>query len=149
MGTTPDDKTIEIDHRSLKNLDTARKWAMFIAIFGFIFLGLLIIMGLIAGTFLTAFSNGETASGFPEYLMLIIYCILALAYFFPLLYLFRFSLLTAQAIKIPDKDLLYKAIRNLKSYFVHIGILIIIVLAFYIVILILTGATIALPKSTG
>jgi hypothetical protein len=149
MGSTLENRTIEIDHKSLKNLDTARRWAMFISILGFIFLGLLIIIGIIAGTFLTAFSGGETASGFPEYLMLIIYFILALAYFFPILYLFRFSKQTATAVKTLDKNLLYIAIRNLKSYFVHIGILIIIVLSFYIAALILAGTAITLPKNMG
>jgi len=146
MGTTLKDKEIEIDQENLNNFDTARKWAMFIAITGFIFLGLIITIGIIAGTFLSAFSGGRMASGLPEYFALIIFFILAVAYFFPMLYLFRFSKNTAQAVKSIDKNEFSKAIRNLKSYFVYIGILIIIVLSFYIMALILAGASITLPK---
>lgn len=149
MGTIPEDTQIEIDQENLDNLDTARKWAMFIAIMGFIFLGLLIIMGIIAGTFLSAFSGGKTASGFPEYIALIIFLILAVTYFFPMLYLFRFSKNTAEAVKSFDKNEFSKAIRSLKSYFVYIGILIIVILSFYVVALILAGKSMILPEGMG
>ncbi len=68
---------------------------------------------------------------------------MGVVYFFPILYLFRFSKHTAKAISTLDKEELYKAIKNLKSYFVYIGILIIIVLAVYAVALIVAGTSMA------
>jgi hypothetical protein len=64
-------KKIEIEQETLSHLNTARKWAMFLSIVGFIFLGLLVLIGLIAGTFLTAFNTGEKKLGIPESLMFI------------------------------------------------------------------------------
>ena len=52
---TPETDKIDIDQNALKSLNTLRKWTMFHAILGFIFLGLFVITGAIAGTFLTAF----------------------------------------------------------------------------------------------
>ena len=139
-------KKIEIEQETLNHLDTTRKWAMFLAIVGFIFLGLLIIIGLIAGTFLTTFSTGEKGLGIPESLMFIPVLLLIVLYFFPVLFLFRFSKHTSHAIRTFDKLEFHKAIKNLKAYFAYIGILIIIVLSIYIVVLIIAGSSMAFLK---
>jgi len=149
METTLENRKIEIDQEILNNLNTTRKWAMFLAIIGFIILGLIIVFGLIAGTFLTIFNLGEKGLGVPESLMFIPILLLALIYFFPVLFLFRFSKHTAHAVQTLDKQSLHKAIRNLKSYFVYIGVLIIIVLIFYIVGLIVAGSSMAFLKDLG
>ena len=149
METTLENRKIEIDQETLNNLNTTRKWAMFLAIIGFIVFGLIFVFGLIAGTFLTVFNLGEKGLGIPESLMFIPILLLALIYFFPVLFLFRFSKHTAHAVQTLDKQALHKAIRNLKSYFVYIGVLIIIVLIFYIVGLIVAGTSMAFLKGLG
>ena len=149
METTLENRKIEIDQETLNNLNTTRKWAMFLAIIGFIVFGLIFVFGLIAGTFLTVFNLGEKGLGIPESLMFIPILLLALIYFFPVLFLFRFSKHTAHAVQTFDKQELHKAFRNLKSYFVYIGVLIIIVLIFYIVGLIVAGTSMAFLKGLG
>jgi MFS family permease len=140
---------IEIERETLSHLDTTRKWAMFLAIIGFIFLGLIIIIGLIAGTFLTAFNSGEKGLGIPESLMFIPVLLLAVVYFFPVLFLFRFSKHTSHAIQNFDKLELHKALKNLKYYFAYIGVMIIIVFSIYIVVLIVAGSSMAFLKGLG
>ena len=142
-------KKIEIEQETLNHLNTTRKWAMFLAIVGFIFLGLLIIIGLIAGTFLTTFSTGEKGLGIPESLMFIPVLLLIVIYFFPVLFLFRFSKHTSHAVHTFDKLELHKAIKNLKAFFAYIGILIIIILSIYIVVLIIAGSSMAFLKGLG
>jgi hypothetical protein len=146
METPIETRKIEIEIDTLKHLNTARKWAMFLAIIGFIFLGLIIIIGLIAGTFLTAFSSGEKGLGIPESLMFVPILLLALVYFFPVLYLFRFSKHTSHAIHTYDKLELHKAIKNLKYYFAYIGVLIIVIFSLYITVLIIAGSSMAFLK---
>jgi hypothetical protein len=143
METNPESKKIEIGEESLNHLNTTRKWAMFLAIMGFIFLGIMILVGLIAGIFLSAFKSEMDSSGLTGIMMGVFILIMAAVYFFPLLYLFRFSKFTANAVQTLDKQELYKAIKNLKSYFVYIGILIIIVLAVYAVALVVAGTSMA------
>jgi MFS family permease len=149
METPVEFTDIEIEKETLDNLDTARKWSMFIAIMGFIFLGLMIVIGIIAGTFLSAFNSGETGPGLPESIMLVILFALGVVYFFPVLFLFRFSKHTAHAVQNKDKNELNKAFRNLKLYFIYLGILLIIVISLYILALIATGNSGALTEGMG
>jgi uncharacterized membrane protein len=139
-------KKIEIEQETLGHLNTARKWAMFLSITGFIFLSLLVLIGLIAGTFLTAFNTGEKKLGIPESLMFIPVLVLGVVYFFPILYLFRFSKHSHHAIQKYDKLEFHKAIKNLKACFAYFGIMIIIILTFYIVVLIVAGSSLAFLK---
>ncbi len=141
METPTENKKIEIEQSTLKQLNTTRKWAMFLAIIGFIFLGIMIVVGLIAGTFLKAFGSGDNSFGISDSLMFIPVILLGLIYFFPVLFLFRFSKYISRAIQNLDKLQFHKAIKNLKFYFAYIGILIIIVLSIYIVILIVAGSS--------
>jgi hypothetical protein len=149
METPPENRKIEIEQSTLKQLNTARKWAMFLAIIGFIFLGIMIVVGLIAGTFLKTFSSGDNSFGLSDSLMIISIILLALIYFFPVLFLFRFSKYISRAIQNLDKLQFHKAIKNLKLYFAYIGILIIIVLSIYLVILIVAGSSVAFLKGLG
>lgn len=146
METPPETRKIEIEQETLNHLNTTRKWAMFLAIIGFIFLGLIVIIGLIAGTFLSAFSTGEKGLGIPESLMFIPVLIIGAIYFFPVMFLFRFSKHTSRAIQDLDKLALKKAIKNLKAFFAYLGILIIVVLTFYILVLIIAGSSLAFLK---
>jgi hypothetical protein len=146
METPIENRKIEIEPQTIKHLNTTRKWAMFLAIIGFIILGLIIIIGLIAGTFLTAFNSGGKDLGIPESLMFVPILLLAVIYFFPVLFLFRFSKHTSHAVQTLDKLEFHKAIKNLKSFFVYIGVLIIIILSLYIVVLIVAGSSLAFLK---
>jgi hypothetical protein len=146
METTPEKKTMEIDQDILKNLNTIRKWAMFFSILGFIFLGLVVIIGIIAGTFLSAFKSGSVSAGIPESVIIIMFFFLAAVYFFPVHFLFRFSKHTAHAVQKLDKDELHKAFRSLKSYSVYLGVLTIIGLALYVAAVIVAGSSMAFLK---
>ena len=146
METPLENRKIEIEQETLKHLNTTRKWAMFLAIIGFIILGLIVIIGLIAGTFLTAFNSGGKDLGIPESLMFVPILLLAVIYFFPVLFLFRFSKHTSHAVQTLDKLEFHKAIKNLKSCFVYIGVLLIIILSLYIVVLIVAGSSMAFLK---
>lgn len=147
--TPIENRKIEIEQESLNYLNTIRKWTMFFAILGFIFLGLMVIAGIAAGTFLTAFKSSETGVGIPESLVLILILVFALIYFFPILFLFRFSKHTAKAVHTLAKEELNKAFKNLRAYCVYIGILFIIVLSIYLIVLVVAGTSVAFLKGLG
>jgi Na+/phosphate symporter len=149
MEIIAEDRKIEIEQETLNNLNTTRKWTMFIAILGFIFLGLLIVVGAIAGTFLMAFNSNEKVLGIPESLMFIPLLFLALVYFPPVLFLFRFSKHAGHAVHTFDKKEMHGAIRNLKLYFAYLGVLIIVILTFYVAVLIITGTSLGFLKGLG
>jgi hypothetical protein len=149
MENATEIRKIEIEQDSLNYLNTTRKWTMFLAVLGFIFLGLMIIIGLVAGVFLSAFKTADIPAGFPEWIVLIIILAVATLYFFPILYLFRFSKHTSNAVQSLDKEELKKAFKNLKSYYVFVGVLTIVVLALYFIALVGAGASMAFLKNIG
>jgi hypothetical protein len=137
----PESRKIEIDQATLKHLNTLRKWTMFLAVTGFIFWGLIIILGLITGTFLTAFNLSGKTQGIPDTLVLAAFIGLAMIIFFPVLFLFRFSKHTSNAVSTLDRKELHKAIKYLKRYFIYIGVLLLIIISAYIAGLILAGTS--------
>lgn len=146
METPIENRTIEIDAKTLTQLNRTRKWAMFLAIINFIFLGMIIVFGLLAGTFFKIFNYGEDGNSIPGFLTFIPVAVVALVYFFPVLFLFRFSKKAALAIVTLDKTELHSAIKNLKLYFAYIGILIIIVFFIYFSVLFIAGSSVAFLK---
>jgi hypothetical protein len=146
MENAQESRKIEIDQITLKHLNTLRKWTMFHAILGFIFLGLFIVTGVIAGTFLSAFSTIKTGSEITDLSILIIIFILAVAYFFPVFFLFQFSKHSAHAVHELSKEELHKAFKSLKAYFIYLGVIIILFLSLYIVVLIVSGKSLGFPN---
>lgn len=146
MDPKTENVKLEFEPKTLRYLNKSRKWAMFLSIIGFIINGLIIILGLLAGAFLTIFETDQTDSLIPEHLYITIVFFLALIFFFPLLSLFRYSKHTYRAVKSLNPKDFQKAFRNLKSFFVFIGILIIILLILYVGVLIAVGSTMAIPK---
>ncbi len=146
METPSEERKIEIGAEALNHLNSAWKWTMFLSILGFIFLGLLIVAGVVTSTFLSAFKTQEANLGIPESLMIIILIVIAAIYFFPVFFLFRFSRNTRDAIQTLDKRKLEKAFRNLRIYFTYIGIMVIVVLSIYLVTLLAAGASMSFLK---
>jgi magnesium-transporting ATPase (P-type) len=148
MESSPEPDRIEITPSILNSLNSTRKWTMFLSVLGFIFLGLLIIFGLVTSTFLTAFKTREANLGFSESMFIVVFIIAAAIYFFPVFYLFRFSRNMRDAIQTHNQDKLDKAFRNLRIYFTYIGILLILVLSIYVIALIAAGASVSFLKGS-
>jgi len=146
MENSQDDRKLEIGPEILKNLNATRKWTTFLSVLGFIFLGLLIIGGLAAGLFLTVFKSGENLLGFPESFLIIAFFVVGIVYSFPVLFLFRFSRNTRDAIHNNDILKLTKGFKNLYLFFKIIGILVILVLLIYVIALAVSGASMTLLK---
>jgi hypothetical protein len=146
MDTSPEKMTIEFDQQTLNSLNTTRKWAMFLAIIGFIFVGILIIFGIITGAFISVFNTGDKAIGTTDLLIVILFLLIAIAYFLHVLFLFRFSKHTAKVVQTLDKNEFSKTIKNLKFSLAFLGALIIFALLLYIGLLIVSGSSIEFLK---
>jgi hypothetical protein len=143
MDSEPEIKKIEISQETVKNLNTLRKWTMFLSVLGFIFFGLIITLGLLTGTFLTAFSNSDKTTGIPDAILVAAFAGFAMINFFPILFLFRFSKHISNAVSTLNSREMHIAIKYLKRFFVYIGIILIAVIALYVASIILEGTSIA------
>jgi Family of unknown function (DUF5362) len=139
---------LQVDHQSNAYLKETAKWAKFLAIVGFIGCALIILVGIFAGSVMaSAFGDmggGGFGGGFGV-VMAVVYILLALLAFFPYLYLYRFATQMQVALRNNDQAALTTSFGNLKSCFKFVGILTIIVLAFYALALVfgVLGATMA------
>jgi len=128
-------------------LKETAKWGKFIAIVGFVMMALLVIFALFAGTVMaTAMSqlqgmeDAGAAGAVGSGMITFIYILMAMLYFFPLLYLYRFSTKIQAALQSDDQYYLSEAFRNLKSLYKFMGIMMMVMLGFYAVGLLLALA---------
>lgn len=103
-------------------------WARFLAIVGFIFIALFVVIALAAGAIMNTFTD---ELGLPGFLVTVIYLVLAALYFFPVLYLFRFATKMKSALANNFQSDLDSSLSNLKSLYKYWGIMMIVILAFY------------------
>ena len=131
---------LSIDGQSKNFLAESAKWGKFLAIIGFIVCALIIILGIFMAT-----ASSEMDSAFRQYgaggsgdfeglgvVMAVVYILVALIYFFPCLYLLRFSNHMKTALATDNLSSLTTSFQNLKSMFKFVGIFTIVILAFYL-----------------
>ncbi|MEL4455449.1 DUF5362 family protein [Lutimonas vermicola] len=129
---------MQLSEQAKKYLLEASKWANFIAIVGFIAIGLLIIMSFSIGTILANLPEGSLGGLSPKFFSFF-YLIAAGVYFIPVFFLFQFGQKTKQALMQDDHNLLTFGLKKLRSHYKFIGILFIVFISLYI-FLILFGA---------
>ncbi len=116
-------------------LETVR-WTKFLAILSMIFLGILVLFGLmmIMGSAFMARYNAVT--GVPGFVVGFIYLIACGLYFYPILCLFKFSSNIKNGIAANSNDMINEGFRYQKNMYKYIGIFMIIILSFYLLALI-------------
>jgi hypothetical protein len=118
------------------------RWGKFIAILGFISSGLI---ALIAVFLMITPSIGLTARFTASFGWIIgpVYLLMALLYFFPSRYLYIFSSNINTALFSNDQDALSTGFENLKSNFKFWGILLIVMIGFYVLAIVGSIAALA------
>jgi hypothetical protein len=115
---------------------TACKWAKFVSIVGFVVMGL-VICGVIGalwfmgGNIFDGPDNGAIAISLGLF-----YGALLLVNFFPLKYLYDFSVKTREGIETSSTDTITEGIKHLKSFFKFIGVFTAIVFGFYAIVIV-------------
>jgi hypothetical protein len=132
--------SLSIDPVTKAHLADTARWARFLAICGFVFLGLMLIFGvfMLVGMSSDISSNiGQEYGGNNMFgamglgAFAFMWIISAIIIFFPLLYLLRFANRMRDSLNGNDQQALNYSFQNLKAYFRFLGILTIILLAFY------------------
>lgn len=147
MENTPEVRKIEIGPDTLRNLKIAGRWAMFISVIGFIVFGSIVMLGLITGAFLSIFNHSDQFPGVPDILLIGGFIALTLIVFFPILFLFRFSKHAGNTVITLSEREMLKTVRYLKLFFLFVGILLIILIVFYLTGLFYFGVPAGLIKS--
>jgi len=122
-----------ISEASRQHFRETAKWAKFLSIVGFIGLGLMVLGGLMFLSMGNEIRYGMMRSGndLPVGAMAFAYVLAAVIYFFPIFYLFKFSVKMQGAVESSDPIGFEEATGFLKSHYKYIGIMMIIVLSLY------------------
>lgn len=128
---------LQLNEQSRLFLGQIAKWCKFLGIMGFIGVGLMVILAFSMGSLMNS-SIGSAAYGgmgmIGSGFLTAIYLIMAIVYFFPVYYLYKFSVNLKQSLFTNNNQELTDAFKYLKSHFMFIGILVIIMLAIYALI---------------
>lgn len=113
-------------------LQESAKWSKFMAIIGFIGIGLMVLVSL----FMAIGFSAMGASTMPELpfsmsVFSIIYVLFAAIYFFPVYYLYQYATKTSAALHSKNKQLLADGLENLKSHHKFLGIFTLILVSLY------------------
>lgn len=143
-------KEMKISAQDKADLAVAARWAKFLAIAGFVMLGLgaagmlfALLAVAVAGVSLPGMAAWGVA-GMTAYLgsMLMV----TLVYFFPTLYLFRFARKALDAVDSDNSEAMSESWANLRRFFKFVGIFAIVLIAFYIVAIISFGVGAAVAR---
>lgn len=122
-------KSLKLTDNSLIFMTEIVKWAKFLAICSFVGLGMMVL----AGVAMIILQFERQANGLSTVIMGLFYILMAVIYFFPAVYLYRFATASADAIEKLNEDTLEEGLENLKSLFRFTGILMIIMFSLYAV----------------
>jgi hypothetical protein len=123
---------LQLDQHSVSYLKEICRWARFLSIMGFVVVGLMLLFGLFLGAFLNNYSSPLLTS-LPMGTFSIAYAFIAVLYFFPVFYLYRFSSFLKNAILESNNEYLTRSIENLKLLFRFIGIFTVAIISLYLI----------------
>ena len=131
---------LEIDQDAKTSFLEMARWTKFLAILGFVVLGLIMSIGIIFSIYLPTFAEsmgGPSATAISSLgaagplLVIAFFLVFAAVEIYPIYALFKFSSSIKKALNTDSKEQFNSAIRHLKHMFKYFGILAIIVLALY------------------
>jgi len=140
---------LTLNDQAVDALRVSGKWCMFLAIVGFIGLGLLVLfamfmyaaMSSVPDMAMAGVNTGPEVSAFAMFgamkgFLCALYIVLAIVYFFPVYYLYKYAKGMKNSLDSGNSDLLCEALVNLKSHHKFLGIMTIIVLSLYVLMFI-------------
>ena len=137
---------LHIDSTGRFFLEQTTKWAKFLAIFGFVMCGFIVIMAFSIGSILGSIMamSGQDMPGLGAIgggMITVFYLLLAVLLFFPNLYLLNFANKMQTALGSNNQPTLTESLRFLRAYYRYIGIFLIVVISFYILVFLIIVAT--------
>jgi hypothetical protein len=128
--------SIQLTEKAIDALKESAKWSYFLAILGFIGIGLMVLAGVFMGSVMSMMPDqpGMGAFGAIKGFMSLIYIVMALLYFFPVYYFFKYASGTKEALNTDNSEQLADALVNLKSHHKFLGIMAIVIISFYILL---------------
>ena len=136
---------LKLDDNVKAHMQEAARWGKFLAIVGFIIIGIMVIGGIFVGIAVSAVSSVYGSGGNAALGLLggtglaLIYILLAAIYFYPVYALLKFSSLSKAGLNENNQEKFTRSFSYLKGMFRYCGILVIVVIALYLLFFIFIG----------
>jgi hypothetical protein len=118
--------SFEVTQPMLLLLRQTKPWVMFISVMGFIYVGLMVFIGVVAMFVFSRFSGTGTIASSGMFTILNV--LMGILYFFPSLFLFKFASSIGRLLDGGGAIEMEEALSNQKSFWKFIGILVIVAL---------------------
>jgi hypothetical protein len=144
------EQNLELNQLAKDALKEGAKWTFFLSIMGFIGVGLMVLAAIVMTITLSTLPDEVGSFGFfgaMKNFLSLFYLLMAVLYFFPIYYLYKYSSNVKTALQFNDSNLLADAFVNLKSHHKFLGISIIVIFSLYLLIII--GAVITMVGSAA
>jgi hypothetical protein len=132
---------LQLNEQAVLALKESAKWTFFLSILGFIGIGLMVLMAVFMTSMFSSIPDyigdeyssqmGFNPFGAAQGLFSVIYLLIAVLYFFPIYYLYKYATGIKEAINTRSSDLLSNAFVNLKSHHKFLGITALVVISLY------------------
>lgn len=137
-GNTEDTslQDLKLTAATLKYLKTAARWAKFLALMGFVFVGLMILAGLFIGVIYNISESDimmDQEMSIPSLLLSFFYISLAVIMLIPNLFMNSFANKMVKSIENNDEKLLSKSFRSLKNWFLYFFLSVVVLIILYII----------------
>lgn len=147
-NSNPTENQIYITDQSKKYLLSTAKWGKFFAILGFVFSGLMVLLGLSFGSIMSflPYQDPMMDRSFFSTIFFLIYVIMGVIYFVPSLFLFKYAKYSKNAILTNNNSELELAHKNQNKMYWFWGVCTLIILGLYALMFI--GMAITVPFLT-
>ncbi len=132
--------TIMINEEVRNYLLETSKWGKFMAIVGYVGMGLLVLLAIVMTVGISAMSS-LARTGFPMGIIGVVYIVLAAVYYFPVTYLYKFSVQMKQGLTSGEESSVISGFQNLKSLFKFMGIMLVVIISIYALVLLISIPT--------
>ena len=120
-----------INNKSRNYLKEIAKWSFFLSIVGFVGIAFMLVLAIFAGFIFNNLPNAQALPFDMGMFMTITYLVMAVIYFFPVYYLFKFSKKMKLALFTKNDETLSDSLELLKSHYKFLGVFTIIILSLY------------------
>ena len=129
---TTDSTSIILDENAIEHLRIARKWSNFLSIIGIVIIGIMLI-AMVGILILASLFPQDELVRFTALSQMLPLVVMLLIYGIPIYYLYQFGKYSKIAINNHDSEAISLAFKYLKLHYRFMGILVIVVLVFYLV----------------
>ena len=129
----------KLTQKIIDHLENIRKWTLFLSIVGFVFVFLIIVFAFGFGFIMAHFPRETNFQPVTGVFVSVIYVVIGIIHFFPVFYLYRFSIYIKRSLRTADTFTMEKAFSSLQTHYAILGIITALLVGLYVLIILIVA----------